>query len=155
MLITCFSLNTSYVTADVTDYQALSEGLHKVGFDCTKPTAWIAEGILEYLDGRQLSSLGHNISKLSADKSRFIGSVLSPEILPFFTNKYGTCLLPWKLPLPSKDRLKTIFSETNFVNIQFINAVEFLEYFPDRALHVDGTDDIFSVIVSEVLSAIG
>lgn len=55
--------------------------LRAAGFDATKPTAWIAEGLLAFLPPDAQNRLLDNVTALSADGSRLIAEVFwnSPE----------------------------------------------------------------------------
>lgn len=72
----CKSL--TFVEADF-NVHILSERLKAAGFDATRSTAWVCEGVTAYLEGSAISRLLHEVSALSAKGSKLALSYIAPK----------------------------------------------------------------------------
>ncbi|NUQ95995.1 MAG: SAM-dependent methyltransferase [Streptomyces sp.] len=61
--------------------------LHTAGFDITRPTAWVAEGILLYLSAQGEADLFAAIHKLSAPGSRLAMQYMPADLIRWFAQR--------------------------------------------------------------------
>jgi methyltransferase (TIGR00027 family) len=73
--------------------QSFSEVLLVAGFDRTRPTAWIWEGVTMYLSGPEVADSLDQMTDLSAPKSALLMTYRIPNSLPF--GRLGKLVIPW------------------------------------------------------------
>lgn len=139
----CLATPTRYIGEDVTDFDALSKGLQDCGFDSEQPAVWVLEGLLEYLSPEETRLVGEHVCNLSADGSRVVAPILSPELADYFTTKTGVCYLPWHTPLaPPEDVSAALSSHPSVDAFQLARSADFGPYFETQMKALGDVDPL-------------
>lgn len=77
-------------------FSLLEDDLTASSFEISKPTDWIVEGVLEYIDPSQHAAILDFTSSVSAPGSRMALQVLEEPLRDHFLNVLGAEALPWQ-----------------------------------------------------------
>lgn len=95
------------VAADLGDASWI-KSLLNAGFDPSKPTVWIAEGLLMYLDADRVPLFLEEVAKLSAVGSALVALSVTEQVIADIKSENGkyssTLLSEWKFGCPADPR---------------------------------------------------